>query len=76
MKRRLGCAIAAMVLVGEVGGLVAGENTLSEEEKKQGFVLMFNGEDLAGWKAQSEKHFRVEDGKLIVDGTKGRSILS
>ena len=50
-------------------------NRLSPEEIKAGFHLLFNGVNLDGWKAQSEKNFRVKDGRIIADGTKGRSTM-
>lgn len=73
-------SFGVMVVAAVVGLAVraAGEpgpNELTEDEAKDGFVLLFNGKNLDGWKAQSDKHFRVEEGKIIVDGTKGRSML-
>ena len=69
--------IALVVLVG--ASLLAVEtqnpNRLSPEEIKAGFHLLFNGANLDGWKAQSEKNFRVKDGRIIADGTKGRSTM-
>jgi hypothetical protein len=50
-------------------------NTLTAEEVQQGFVLLFNGRNLEGWKAQAGDQFRVEAGRIISDGTKGRSML-
>ena len=61
----------AVALVSD--SLVAAEtqnpNLLSPEETKAGFRLLFNGVNLDGWKAQSEKNFRVKDGRIIADGT-------
>jgi hypothetical protein len=37
-------------------------NTLSDDEKRQGFVLLFNGRDLEGW--EQKGNWKVEDGTL------------
>ena len=47
-------------------------NTLSEKEKKQGWVLLFNGSNLDGWTSVGkdtppEKGWTVENGVLIVN---------
>jgi hypothetical protein len=47
-----------------------GNNQLTEEEKQQGFVSLFNGTDLTGWTGGS-KGYLVRDGLLIVDPTEG-----
>lgn len=44
-------------------------NTLTEAEKEAGWKLLFNGQDLSGWKAvEHPSTFKVEDGELIVKG--------
>jgi 3-keto-disaccharide hydrolase len=41
------------------------------QEKEEGFVSLFNGKDLAGWKAnESPETFKVEDGKIIANGNR------
>ena len=47
-------------------------NVLSEEEKGQGWILLFNGENLDGWTSvgkdtQPEKGWTVEDGVITVN---------
>ncbi|MHC4124529.1 MAG: family 16 glycoside hydrolase, partial [Planctomycetota bacterium] len=55
-------------------------NMLSEKEKVEGYVLLFNGKDLSGWKAFSRGgEYVVQEGKLIFDHTinvneNGRSV--
>ncbi len=47
----------------------AGPNTLAPEEKSAGWILLFDGKTLEGWKA-SEKPgtFDVRDGEIVVKG--------
>lgn len=43
-----------------------------DKEKEEGWVNIFNGEDLEGWKAaENPKAFTVKDGELIVKGNRG-----
>jgi hypothetical protein len=50
-------------------------NTLSAAEKKQGWRLLFDGKTTTGWrgykKPDAPPAWRVEDGKLILDGKGG-----
>ena len=51
-------------------------NTLSEQEKKQGVKLLFNGKDFAGWRAvhgdkMPEKHWSVQNGEINVSPSDG-----
>ena len=54
---------------------LAGEkNTLSDEEKKEGFKLIFNGMDLDGWKvAENPDSFKVIDGDLATVGPRAHA---
>jgi len=39
------------------------------QDKEEGFVSLFNGKDLDGWKAnESPETFKVEDGKIVANG--------
>jgi len=44
----------------------SGPGELSEQEKADGFVSLFNGQDLSGWTG-STKGYLVKDGKIILD---------
>ncbi len=51
-------------------------NDLSEQEKSQGFKLLFNGKDFSGWRAvhgdkMPEKHWAVVDGTINVSPSDG-----
>lgn len=40
------------------------QNSLSEQEEKEGFILMFNGKDLVSWEGDL-KGYRAENGTII-----------
>jgi Domain of Unknown Function (DUF1080) len=51
-------------------------NTLSEQEKKQGVKLLFNGKDFTGWRGvhgdkMPEKHWAVQNGEINVSPSDG-----
>ena len=48
----------------------AADNTLTDAEKKHGWVLMFNGKDLSGWKVSPDNpdSVYVEGGSLVTNG--------
>lgn len=41
---------------------------LPAKEAAEGWVHLFDGQTLFGWEATNDANFRVEDGKLVVDG--------
>ncbi len=48
------------------------QNMLTTEELQQGWILLFDGESLYGWKAASEANWKVADGAIRVsEGEKG-----
>ncbi len=51
-------------------------NNLSDQEKKQGVKLLFNGKDFSGWRAvhgtkMPEKHWTVVDGTINISPSDG-----
>ena len=53
-------------------GWQALSRTLPEAERKAGFKLLFNGEDLDGWKAgENPGSFSVREGALVAGGARG-----
>jgi len=42
------------------------QNRLTPEEQADGWLLLFDGETLVGWRAAGEAEFRVEDGRIVV----------
>jgi hypothetical protein len=63
-----------VLLLGFVGGNLAGQE-LTQEEKDAGFVSLFNGKDLTGWKylgkAEGDGPFSVKDGAIHYKGGNG-----
>jgi hypothetical protein len=45
-------------------------NVLTEQEKADGFKLLFNGKNLAGWTGDT-KGYVVEEGKIVLDPERG-----
>jgi hypothetical protein len=64
--------MVASVLLTSIGAC-AGDNELTAEEKADGWVLLFNGRDLSGWRNNNGKpvRARIEDGAINVHGTGG-----
>jgi hypothetical protein len=56
-----------LLLLGCAG---AAAQTLSKEERDEGFVPLFDGKSLAGWKvnANTPKSWKVENGLLVLTG--------
>jgi hypothetical protein len=52
------------------------KNNLSDQEKNQGFKLLFNGQDFTGWRAvhgtkMPEKRWNIVDGEMVVSPSDG-----
>lgn len=67
MKRLL---VSALVLAfAAVGfGPVGATPTQAGEKDDKGWISLFNGKDLTGWKKAENGPWKVEDGKLIASG--------
>jgi hypothetical protein len=63
--------LIVLVVLGVTSALVAADkpNVLTDEEKKAGFELLFNGTDLTGW--QHNNNWNVEDGAISRAGKGG-----
>ena len=69
MKQLFYLLTAAVVLVLSSCSGGSGPNTLTDEEKKEGWILMFDGETTDGWReydaeAFPDKGWSIEDGSL------------
>ena len=56
----------AITFSGAGPATAAGANTLTPEELAEGWVLLFDGETLFGWKATTEANWEVADGVISV----------
>ncbi len=70
---RAGVPAALLCVVLLAGsGFAAGVNTLTPRELAQGWILLFDGQTLFGWRASSEANWRVAGGVISADeGQKG-----
>jgi len=64
-------ALVGAAIVGEIAW--AADNELTPAEKDEGWVLLFNGTDLTGWKNNDDKPVlaRIEDGGINPHGSGG-----
>jgi hypothetical protein len=74
-------AIAACVLVFAAGLTAvasAADNQLTDKEKKEGWILLFNGKDHTGWKCNNGKPIAtpVENGSLVPYKSGGYIIIN
>ena len=62
------CLVTLAVLC--LFGASASTQTVSDQEKKDGFAPIFDGKSFAGWKADEKtaKSWKVEDGLLVLMG--------
>ena len=69
---KLSCSVLSILLLFSCSSENTIPNTLSEKEKKEGWTLLFNGENLQGWhsynaKENKESAWIVQDGILYCD---------
>ena len=74
---KLVTSVATALAMGGVGSVRAGDpNMLTDEEKRAGFELLFNGQDLRGWEPSLEPAqlddgpWKVQDGTIFFRGDK------
>jgi len=66
-------SLLSVTLIGSVCGLLAAE--LSDAEKKDGFVSIFNGKDFAGWKGPVD-NYEISEGAIFCKAGKGGTIFT
>ena len=74
---RIAFVFVVLIFVALAGPAVAADNSLSEQEKKEGWQLLFNGKDHAGWKTSNDKKVAtpIEDGCLVPYKSGGYLII-
>ncbi len=81
MKRLHGLSMAGWLAVGLLAGAVNAQEQKADavsqeyakdikeaEESKEGWITLFNGKDLSGWKISENGKWKVEDGQIVVSG--------
>jgi Domain of Unknown Function (DUF1080)/FHA domain len=54
----------------------ARDNTLSQPEAQQGWILLFDGRSLYGWSPQGGAQWRVDAGKIVADSGSSGFLLT
>lgn len=71
MKRIISSALILGVLAASTSAYAQSTPKLSKKEKKEGWVLLFDGKTTAGWKgfkkAEAPTSWKIEDGALFLD---------
>ncbi|MBI3856388.1 MAG: DUF1080 domain-containing protein [Planctomycetes bacterium] len=63
--------LVAALLLASAPASASAKAAAGAQEKEEGFVSLFNGKDLTGWKAnETTDTFKVEDGKLVANGNR------
>ena len=77
MPHYLKLVSVALTVLLVVSSVKAGDNELSDKEKKDGWQLLFNGKDLTGWKCNNGKPIatKVEEGSLVPFKSGGYIII-
>ena len=65
MLRYLSCFTTLLALT--ITLAAAEKNTLTKEEKKEGFVLLFDGKSLDGWKLNEDQKAFVESARAFAE---------
>jgi hypothetical protein len=71
---RLACLLLALLQI-TVPSL-ARDNTLSEPEAQQGWILLFDGHSLYGWSPQGGAQWHVDAGKIVADSGSSGFLLT
>lgn len=76
----LGCVIGSCLLWLAIGmrdcsaqtpdGFLGDGGVLTQAEVEEGWIALFDGETLFGWRPQPQAAFRVDDRTIVVDGGK------
>ncbi len=77
MPRKVDMLATALMMLVLVTTSFSQDNQLSQQEKKEGWELLFNGQDLTGWKCNNGKPVatKVEDGGLVPFKSGGSVVI-
>ncbi|MEX0676349.1 MAG: DUF1080 domain-containing protein [Pirellulales bacterium] len=63
------CLLAVIVLLGAAVALVAEHSPAADDAKSDGWISLFDGQTLSGWKANEHpEQWKVEDGAIVAAG--------
>ena len=62
IKARLLCGVLAALVLSASGWLAVG----ADAKKDDGWIVLFNGKDLTGWKASEKVEWKVEEGCIVT----------
>jgi Domain of Unknown Function (DUF1080) len=76
-SRSLPAILSLVIIVGLPAACPADDNTLSPQQRKDGWVLLFDGKGLDGWKTSSERPSKVpvEEGSINPHGCGGYMMI-
>lgn len=57
-------ALAIVVLVSNMN--ITAQETQTDTNREEGFVSLFDGKSLKGWKGGNMKYFRVQEGAIVA----------
>jgi hypothetical protein len=60
------CALAGLALLGFV--ILPAVACAADNQPPAGFTALFNGQDMAGWKADAEGHWKADNCQITYDG--------
>jgi hypothetical protein len=76
----VGLGLAALIVPAVWGSAAvaaeAGPNTLTPEEIAEGWLLLFDGQTLFGWKPNSQADWKAADGAISVSGSEKGLLLT
>lgn len=72
MRSLLTCLLSTLVFCAPTSaqlpdGFLGAEGILTKQELDDGWIALFDGETLFGWRPQKQANFRVEDSSIVVD---------
>jgi hypothetical protein len=63
--------VKQLIIAGLLCASACSTSSGAGQEKEEGFIPLFNGKDLTGWKPnESPETFTVEDGKIVAHGNR------